>query len=79
MGTLILPRFYQARIEIAQVKQLKAECDANPEAALLPKSMRLPGDPVKLRGIPLCVEGGMPGAVRGTIPHVDGIRFGEAA
>lgn len=61
----ILPRFYQARIDIHALKQIRAEVDAQPEQFV---TMRLPGDPFKLRGIPLCVQGGVGGHSPGTRP-----------
>jgi hypothetical protein len=62
----ILPRFYQARMDIQALKQLKAEVDDQPEALV---TMRLPGDPNKLRGIPVIgVFGGAGGHIPGTRP-----------
>jgi hypothetical protein len=44
----ILPRFYQARVDIAALKRLKADFDADPEAFV---TMRAPGDRDKARGV----------------------------
>lgn len=62
----ILPRFYQARVDIAALKRIRAEVDAQPESFA---TMRLPGDPWKLRGIPVCVRAGVGGASPGTRPE----------
>lgn len=68
----ILPRFYQARVDIAALKRIKADVDAQPEAVA---TMRLPGDPSKLRGIPVVgVQGGLGGHIPGSRP--DSIRWG---
>lgn len=68
----ILPRFYQARVDIGALKQIRAEVDAQPEQFV---EMRLPGDPNKLRGIPVVgVYGGAGGHIPGTRP--DSIRWG---
>jgi len=67
----ILPRFYQARIDIAGLKRIKADFDAEPEQFV---TMRLPGDPNKLRGIPVVgVYGGAGGHIPGTRP--DAVRW----
>lgn len=66
MGTQILPRFYQERKDIAALKRIKAEADAQPEQLA---TMRLPGDAFKLRGIPVVgVYGGVGGHIPGTRP-----------
>lgn len=64
----ILPRFYQARADIAALKRLKPDVDADPELFF---TMRLPGDPNKLRGIPVVgVYGGVGGHIPGSRPDV---------
>lgn len=70
-----MPRFYQARVDIGALKQIRAEVDAQPEQFV---EMRLPGDPNKLRGIPVVgVYGGAGGHIPGTRPDHLSIGFGE--
>ena len=62
----VLPRFYQARVDIAALKRLKAEVDDQPEAFA---EMRLPGDAHKARGVPIVgFHGGVGGHIPGTRP-----------
>jgi hypothetical protein len=62
----ILPRYYQARVDIAALKRLKADFDADPEAFV---TMRAPGDRDKARGVPIVgFRGGRGGHIPGTRP-----------
>jgi hypothetical protein len=63
----ILPRFYQARVDIGALKQMRAEVDAQP-AAILPCGVRLPGYPDALRGLPVVGRQSRGGHIRGTRP-----------
>lgn len=67
----ILPRFYQSHQDIGALKRAHVEVVAQPEAFV---TMRLPGDPNKLRGIPVVgVLGGAGGHIPGTRP--DAVRW----
>jgi len=59
---LLLPRFYQARIDIGALKRLKAEAVEQPTEWY---KVKAGGDPLRLRGIPVV---GFGGHIPGTRP-----------
>jgi hypothetical protein len=72
--TPLLPRYYRRQQEIEAAREvieaIGRDEEPPPQTTV---SATLPGDRARLRGVP-CVSPGVPGAIRGTVPHLDGIR-----
>jgi hypothetical protein len=70
----LLARFERTRLEIEHAKILAKALQENPDARMPAETGRLPGDAQALPGIPaIGGRGSIGGAIRGTVPHIDGL------
>jgi hypothetical protein len=70
-----LARFRKFELEIEQARILKEILDDASDAEPLIRSpLSKPGDPLKLRGVPIVGQGGIGGAIRGTQPEQAAMR-----
>jgi hypothetical protein len=71
----LLARFERYKLEVEHAKILAKALQENPDARMPAKSRRLPGDRAAARGVPIVGgRGSFGGAIRGTVPHIDGLK-----